>query len=143
MKLIFDIHKYFLSTLYSWAGKIRTVNISKNNILFAPVTHIEKALTYFETTLDKNLPKNEDNKKVLAEKIAIIHCEFNFIHPFREGNGRVIRLFLDLISVNQDYDMISFGKTTNKDYINACIAGMQQKYQPMSDIIYKGLIKKK
>lgn len=143
LKLIFEIHQYFLGTLYLWAGKVRTVNISKDNILFATTQNIKKTLTEFRVILNKNLPKNKDSKKEIADKLAKIHCEFNIIHPFREGNGRVIRLFLDLIAVDQGYEIISFEKTSQKEYISACIARMQQNYKPMSKVIYRGLIKKK
>lgn len=141
LELIFEIHKFFLAPLYSWAGKIRTVEISKDGILFASYSQITKALKTFEKLLNKNLPKSGNNKKEVAKKLAIIHCEFNAIHPFREGNGRTIRLFLDLIAVKVGFDIIDFGKSKRDTYIAACIAGMQQKYDLMERLFYKGLKK--
>ncbi|MBU0706165.1 Fic family protein [Patescibacteria group bacterium] len=140
--LIFDVHKYFLGPLYSWAGKVRSVQISKDGVLFCKAAHIESALKEFENLLRKGLPGKSDSKSAVAEKLAIIHCEFNAIHPFREGNGRTIRLFLDLVALNCDYSLIDFGKTSKKTYIEACIAGMNQDYSKMKSIIYKGLRKK-
>lgn len=122
--LIFEIHKYFLGTLYSWAGKTRNVQISKDGVLFCKAEHIESSMKGFDKLFKKQLPKNNDNKSVFAEKLAIIHCEFNAIHPFREGNGRTIRLFMDLLALENDYELIDFGKTKKKTYIEACIAGM-------------------
>lgn len=139
LKLIFKIHKFFLAPLYTWAGRIRMVEISKGGILFAPSSQIMKTLEGFDELLKKNLPKPGDTKKNIAKKLAIIHCEFNAIHPFREGNGRTIRLFLDLMTVKAGFGIIDFGK---KDaYISACIAGMQKNYDQMECLFFKGLKK--
>ena len=140
--LIFDIHKYFLGTLYSWAGKTRNVQISKDGVLFCKAEHIESAMKDFNKLMKKLLTKKPINKSDFAEKLAIIHCEFNAIHPFREGNGRTIRLFLDLLALENGYDLIDFGKTTKKAYIEACIAGMSGDCSKMKSVIYKGLKRK-
>ena len=139
--LLFKIHKYFLDPLYDWAGKIRTVDISKGNVLFAPAKYISNALKEFEKILKSNLPDKKTSKKELARKLALIHCEFNAIHPFREGNGRVIRLFLDLLAIDQGYLPIDFSLSSRNEYIKACIFGMKKEYKKMQNIIYKGLKK--
>jgi len=142
LDLIFEIHKYFLGPLYNWAGKSRTVQISKDGVLFCKAAHIESSLKEFEKLLSKQLSAKNDDKSSVAEKLAIIHCEFNAIHPFREGNGRTIRLFLDLLALANGYSLIDFGKSSKKTYIEACIAGMSQDYSKMKSVIYKGLTKK-
>lgn len=71
--------------------------------------------------------------------MAIIHCEFNAIHPFREGNGRTIRLFLDLIVVKSGFNPIDYSKSGQREYINACKTGMRQDYTKMKKVIKKGL----
>lgn len=142
VNLIFEIHKYFLGPLYSWAGKTRSVQISKDGVLFCKAAHIENALKDFEELLKKKLPGRSDSKAAVAEKLAVIHCEFNAIHPFREGNGRTIRLFLDLLALADGYSLIDFGKSSKKEYIEACIEGMSQDYSKMKSVIYKGLTKK-
>lgn len=139
IKLLFDIHRYFLETLYSWAGKVRTVEISKNGVLFCASFQVKKAMEDFEKILNKNLPTFKDTKDEVSEKLSIIHCEFNAIHPFREGNGRTIRLFLDLIAVNSGFNLIDFEKTSPEDYIKACKFGMNMDYSEMATIISKGL----
>lgn len=140
-KLIFDIHRYFLGTLYSWSGKTRTVEISKNGVLFCASSQIKKELEGFEKILKKNLPSSKDTKKEVSKKLSIIHCEFNAIHPFREGNGRTIRLFLDLTAVNKGFNLIDFAKTSTENYIKACKFGMNMDYNKMADILFKGLEK--
>jgi cell filamentation protein len=140
--LILEIHKYFLGPLYIWAGKTRTVQMSKDGVLFCKAVHIKVAMKDFEKLLKKQIPKKGDRKSDVAEKLAIIHCEFNAIHPFREGNGRTIRLFLDLLALNKSYSLIDFGKSSKKTYIEACVTGMNQDYSKMKSVIYKGLKKK-
>jgi cell filamentation protein len=139
VKLIFEINKYFLDTLYAWAGKIRTVEISKGGVLFCASSQIKKELKKLEKVIKDNLPKPKDDRKRLSKKFAVIHCEFNAIHPFREGNGRTIRLFLDLLAANNGYKTINYSQSSHKDYIQACIAGMSQDYSKMQKVIQKGL----
>jgi len=141
LSLLFSIHKYFFETLYTWAGKIRGVDISKDGMLFAPVKFIDKSLKDFEILLNKNLPQQSDSKDNISKKLAIIHNEFNVIHPFREGNGRTIRLFLDLIVTSLSYHPIDWGKNSNTDYLKACIKGASGKHVEMTKIIKKGLKK--
>jgi len=139
LSLLFSIHQYFFETLYDWAGKVRTVNISKDDMLFAPVKYIDKALAVFNKLLKTTLPKQPDTKDKLSQKLAIIHNELNVIHPFREGNGRTIRLFLDLIVASLGYNPIDWGKKSNSDYVKACVKGTKGEYETMAEIIKKGL----
>lgn len=139
LSLLFSIHKYFLGTLYDWAGKIRTVNISKDGVTFAQVRFIDESLKDLEILISKELPKESDNKDEVAEKLALIHNELNAIHPFREGNGRTIRLFLDLIAISIGYDRIHWDNSPRKEYFGACKDGMATKNSSMEVIIEKGL----
>ncbi len=138
-KLIFEIHKYTLGTLYEWAGSIRIVDISKDGMLFCPSSQIRKNLELFEKVLKKNLPTREDSKAYVAEKLAVVHCEFIAIHPFREGNGRTIRLFLDLLAVGSGFKSIDYTKSSPELYIDGCRAGMMQDYLKMQKVMYRGL----
>ncbi len=139
LSLLFSIHDYFFHTLYDWAGKIRTVDISKDGMLFAPVKYLNSSLKEFEKVLQKQLPKSVDSKDASARKLAIIHNEFNVIHPFREGNGRTLRVFLDLLAANLGYQPIDWSKKSNTEYLKACIAGVSGKHTAMTKIIKKGL----
>ncbi len=137
--LIFRIHRYFLGPLYSWAGKIRIVEISKNGMLFCASLQIKNALNDLEKTIEENIPSNKDNRRMISEKLARIHCEFNAIHPFREGNGRTIRLFLDLLMLNNGFSLLDYGKFGKSEYLEACIKGMSKDYGKMSKILYKAI----
>ena len=139
--LLFELHEYFLGKLYTWAGKIRTVNISKNDAVFASAKHLENALKIFKSDFEKNKPYLGDSKQDLARKLAFIHCELNVIHPFREGNGRTLRLFLDLLAVDAGYNIMDFAEVSHEKYIDACQKGMIQDYVAMEKIYFKLLHK--
>ena len=141
LDLLFEIHDYFLGPLYTWAGKARTVNISKNNAIFVPAQHIQSALKQMENDFKKSVPKPGDSLQELARKLAFIHCELNVIHPFREGNGRTVRLFLDLLAVYAGYEAVDFTKVSDADYFDACRRGMIQDYGPMESL-YRKLLQK-
>lgn len=81
-----QIHKYLFEDIYYFAGKIRDVNISKSNFRFAPIMYLEQSLENIE-----KMPQN--NYDQIIEK----YVEMNVVHPFREGNGRSTRIWLDLI----------------------------------------------
>lgn len=143
VKFLFFIHKYFLSTLYDWAGYKREVDISKGKMMFASVNHLDSSLKYLDKILKENMPKKKDKKNNVAHKIAFIHNEYNAAHPFREGNGRTIRLFLDLLVLSTGYEMINWNPKSKNDYIKACIFGSIGNHQPMADFILKRLRKNK
>lgn len=141
LQLLFSIHKYCFEPLYSWAGKVRTVNISKDGMLFAPVQYIDQALYEFGILLKKKSTKRIADKEELALALAEIHNEFNAIHPFREGNGRTIRLFLDLLAVKYGYNPIDWYAKSKKDYFFACKEGVIGNHEMMAAIIKTGLKK--
>src|SRR3989344_5379166 len=134
LSLLFSIHRYFFAILYDWAGKIRTVDISKDGMLFAPVNYLEKSLQELGLILRKNLPKRSDTKDTIAQKLALIHNEFNVVHPFREGNGRTIRLFLELLASSLGYNPIDWSKKPIAEYMRACIEGASGKHAAMRKI---------
>ena len=140
--LIFEIHKYFLDILYTWAGKIRSVELSKKGTLFCPAINIKNELKRFNKLLKEEISEESNDKNDFSKKLAIIHSEFNAIHPFREGNGRTIRLFLELLALKNGYKLIDFKAFNEKDYEEACIMGMSQNYSKMKKLFYKGLRRK-
>lgn len=95
---LFEIHRHLFQDIYAWAGKKRTVEISKDGKQFFPTTHFDKAFRYIDQLIAefKKIPK--DSKMDLAEKLAEILDHVNFLHPFREGNGRTQREFLRLLA---------------------------------------------
>ena len=99
------IHQFLFSDLYDWAWQIRTVNISKKGTIFCPAENIERqaSLTFRwlkEQNYLKGLPRNE-----FIEEFIDFYCSTNYLHPFREGNGRTQRVFLTQLVRNAEYDL--------------------------------------
>lgn len=95
---LFEIHRHLFQDIYSWAGKKRNVEISKDGKQFFPTTHFDNAFRYIEQLIAdfKKIPEN--NKRSLVEKLVEILDNVNYLHPFREGNGRAQREFLRLLA---------------------------------------------
>ena len=119
------IHKYLFDEIYDFAGKIRTVNMAKGNFRFAPVMYLEAAIENIEkmpqTTFDEIIEK---------------YVEMNIAHPFREGNGRSTRIWLDLILKKELNRVIDWSFVDKDDYLLA------MERSPIKDIEIKHLLKK-
>lgn len=102
------IHKYLFDEIYDFAGKIRTVNIAKGNFRFVPVVYLESALE----SISKMPQKNFDE---IVEK----YVEMNVAHPFREGNGRSTRIWLDLIFKKEIGYVVDWSLIDKEDYLLA------------------------
>ena len=103
-----DIHAYLFQDVYSFAGKIRTVNIAKGHFRFAPVLYLKEALN----SIDK-MP--QDTYEHIIEK----YVEMNVAHPFREGNGRSTRIWLDAIMKKELGKVVDWSKIDKEDYLLA------------------------
>ncbi len=137
LKYIKQIHLLSLGHLYSFAGKYRTVNISKGGFAFAPALYLEQGMGAFETEFLKTIPKARLQKNEFIEIIARIHGELLFLHPFREGNGRTSRLLANLMSVKEGYgllDLENFKSNKFDDYVRAVQQASLQNYKPMESI---------
>lgn len=118
------IHKYLFDEIYDFAGEIRNVNIAKGNFRFAPVIYLETALK----NIDK-MPQSTFNE--IIEK----YVEMNVAHPFREGNGRSTRIWLDLILKKQLGKVVDWSSVDKEDYLLA------MERSPIKDIEIKVLLK--
>ena len=118
------IHKYLFEDIYDFAGEIRTVNISKGNFRFAPLMYLEAALQ----NIDK-MPQSTFDE--IVEK----YVEMNIAHPFREGNGRSTRIWLDLILKTEIGQVVDWSKVDKEDYLLA------MERSPVKDIEIKHLLK--
>lgn len=96
---LFEIHRHLFQDIYVWAGKKRTVEISKDGKQFFPTSHFDNAFRYINQLIGefRKIPKS--NKRNLAEKLSEIIDNVNYLHPFREGNGRAQREFLRLLAL--------------------------------------------
>ena len=103
-----QIHRYLFEDVYSFAGKIRKVNIAKGNFRFASVLYLEDILKKID-----NMP--QDNFDNIISK----YVEMNVAHPFREGNGRSTRIWLDMILKNNLNKVVDWSKINKEDYLLA------------------------
>jgi len=98
---LFEIHKHLFQDLYAWAGKKRTVEIGKDGKQFFPTTHFDNAYRYIEQLIVEFKKIPPDSKGDLVVKLAEILDTINYLHPFREGNGRTQREFLRLLAAEK------------------------------------------
>ena len=95
---LFAIHRHLFQDVYDWAGKLRTVEISKGGKQFFPLSRFDNALKFFAGLLAEYKHINKKDKAKLSHKLAEILDAVNYLHPFREGNGRTQREFLVLLA---------------------------------------------
>ena len=98
---LFEIHRQLFQDIYVWAGKKRIVEISKDGKQFFPTSHFDNAFRYIEQLIAEFKKIQKDNRRSLAEKLAEILDNVNYLHPFREGNGRAQREFLRLLALEK------------------------------------------
>ena len=118
------IHNYLFEEIYEFAGKIRTVNISKDDFRFAPLMYLEVSLKNIDSMAQSNFDE-------IIEK----YVEMNIAHPFREGNGRATRIWLDLILKKEIKQVIDWNKVDKDEYLSA------MKRSVVKDIEIKHLFK--
>ncbi|XPV69344.1 MAG: Fic/DOC family protein [Halarcobacter sp.] len=145
-KYLCKVHEQIFFQLYDWAGKFRTVNISKDESMFCPYSNLSSFSNeiFIKLKNDNFLKDFEDisKKDEFIDKLAFYICELNVLHPFNEGNGRALRLFFDMIVTFNGYEYINYEDTLeNDDYIKASIDCMIADCEKMKTILQKGLNK--
>lgn len=98
---LFDIHKHLFQDIYAWAGYQRVVEISKEGKQFFPTSHFHHAFRYIDRLIAEAREIENENKKAIAEKLAEILDNVNYLHPFREGNGRAQREFIRMLAAER------------------------------------------
>lgn len=116
------IHNYLFEDIYEFAGKVRSQNISKGNFRFAPVMYLEVSLEHIDKMPQRNL-----------DEIVAKYVEMNIAHPFREGNGRATRIWLDLILKKELKQVVDWNLINKKDYLSA------MERSPVNDLEIKYL----
>ena len=119
------IHKYLFEDIYEFAGQMRTVNIAKGNFRFAPVMYLRPALE----SIDR-MPQSTFDE--IIEK----YVEMNVAHPFREGNGRSTRIWLDCILKKELHQVVDWSRVDKSDYL------MAMERSPVKDLEIKVLLHK-
>lgn len=139
------LHKDWLGEIYDWAGKYRQVNISKDDFPFAAAAQVPKLMSLFERdVLQRNTPCNFKDRAEIIRALAETHVELVLIHPFREGNGRVVRILSTLMALQAGLPLLDFGLIAGIEkeaYFAAVQAGMDKNYQPM-EVLFAGIIER-
>ncbi|MFB7156068.1 protein adenylyltransferase Fic [Lysinibacillus sp. NPDC056232] len=118
-----EIHRYLFEDIYFFAGKVREVNIAKGNFRFAPIMYLRASLEHIDT-----MPQTTFDE--IVEK----YVEINIAHPFREGNGRATRIWLDLIFKKELHRVVEWNKIDKEDYLLA------MERSPIRDVEIKQLL---
>ncbi|MBO5356520.1 MAG: Fic family protein [Clostridia bacterium] len=118
------IHEFLFGEIYDFAGQVRTVNIAKGNFRFAPVMYLKNALESIDNM-----------KQSTFDEIVEKYVEMNIAHPFREGNGRSTRIWLDLIFKKELGVVVDWSKVDKEDYLLA------MERSPIRDIEIKHILK--
>ncbi len=118
------IHKFLFEEIYSFAGELRAVNIAKGNFRFAPLMYLESALSSIDNM-----------KQSTFDEIIEKYVEMNIAHPFREGNGRSTRIWLDLMLKKELGFVVDWSKVDKEDYLLA------MERSPIKDIEIKHILK--
>ena len=130
LKHMQKIHKFLFEDIYSWAGKLRHVNISKGN-QFCLAQNLERyAEDVFLKLKAENYLVNSEN---VPERLAYYLSEINVLHPFREGNGRTQRLFIEYLALNAGY-RVDFSDVTPEEMIIASAESFACNYEKINSM---------
>jgi cell filamentation protein len=131
------IHKHLFQDIYAWAGKVRTVNISKDGKPFFNGERFEKAFQYLDGLISEYRILKNKNRNEIAMKLAEILDTVNFLHPFREGNGRTQREFLRLLA-NEKGLILNLNPPDNKNVYERYMKGtIDSDIQTLTELIFE------
>jgi cell filamentation protein, protein adenylyltransferase len=130
-------HRDWLNSVYGWAGEFRSVNMQKDDFLFAASNFIPKLMTELaKKYLSIYTPCEGFDEEQLVEAMAICHVELIIIHPFREGNGRLSRVLATIMALQAGMPLLDFTYLTDHqdEYISAIHHGHAGNYEPMKRV---------
>lgn len=134
---LLKIHRHLFQDIYVWAGKKRAVEISKDGKQFFPTSHFDNAFRYIDQLIAelKKIPKS--NSRLLAEKLAVILDNVNYLHPFREGNGRTQREFLRLLALEKGLSL-NLNPPDNKSVYERYMNGtIESNVNTLTELIFE------
>jgi cell filamentation protein len=119
---LLNIHRYLFQDVYHWAGQKRTVEISKQGKPFFLTAYFDKGFTYIDTLLADYRKIDSTDKSRLARHLAILLDSINYLHPFREGNGRTQREYIRVLALEKGYTL-NLNPPDNLDVYERYMAG--------------------
>ena len=134
---ILVIHHYLFQDVYEWAGKVRTVNISKDGKPFFEGERFNMGFKYIDNLISEYKALNKTNRKEIAYKLAEILDTVNYLHPFREGNGRTQREFLRLLALEKEIHL-NLNPPDNKNIYERYMKGtIESNLNILNDLIFE------
>jgi cell filamentation protein len=131
------IHHYLFQDVYEWAGKVRTVNIYKDGKPFFNGERFSMGFQYIDTLINDYRKIEKSNKGAIASKLAEILDNVNFLHPFREGNGRTQREFLRLLALEKGIKL-NLNPPDNKDVYDRYMKGtIESDVKTLTELIFE------
>jgi len=137
IETLFEIHKYVFQDIYEWAGQKRKVEISKDGKQFFLTTYFNNTFKYIDSLVSEYKEISKNDKKQLANKLAEILDNINYLHPFREGNGRAQREFLRLLALEKGLKLILNPPDRKGVYERYMKGTIESDIQILSDLIYE------
>jgi|APCry1669190288_1035285.scaffolds.fasta_scaffold13221_2 cell filamentation protein len=133
-----NIHRILFQDIFDWAGQIRTVQMCKNNSIFAYPENIEREGNQLFTKLNNESDLKNLSKLQFYNRLTYYFSELNALHPFRDGNGRTERLLFEIIIARAGYDVI-WNIVSPDEYLQAVIDGYYHRFDKLT-IIFKKII---
>lgn len=138
------MHRTWLGGIYGFAGKIRSVNLSKGEVFFAPAEHLQSSIRAFELILQSLTPCKSPSIEEAARPISTVHGEFILVHPFREGNGRLGRWLADLMAMQSGLSPIDWAfdvetESKRNAYHSALQEAFAKKFSSLEELVLNGL----
>jgi cell filamentation protein len=142
--LVLANHLEWLGDIYPFAGQLRTVDLSKIGVSFAPAAYLESSVAELDLVLRAHTPCAGKGSADLVESIGIVHGEMIFVHPFREGNGRLARWLADLMAAQADGQILDwrFEEETERrqeEYFAALRKSFEKDYSPLIALVKQAL----
>lgn len=134
---LLEIHYHLFQDIYEWAGKVRTVNISKGGKPFFNGERFHMGFMYLDNLIIEYKALKKSERKHLAEKLAVILDTTNYLHPFREGNGRTQREFLRLLALEKGLTL-NLNPPDNQTVYDRYMKGtIESDVQTLSELIFE------
>ncbi|MGD9581434.1 MAG: Fic/DOC family protein [Vampirovibrionia bacterium] len=135
------LHKVIFDDLYDWAGEFRNIHVSKEGFPFPPGDMVIPEMKRLDKELFNKIDYgSEASLEELAELLSMVSSELTIVHPFREGNGRIVRIVTDIITIAFNHNPANWGvldSPADKDkYLQCMFSGYKKSYKPLTEFIY-------
>lgn len=142
VKSLFTIHYYLFQDVYSWAGQKRVVEISKEGKEFVPTPFFDNVLGFIDSLIEEYRQMSKKQKRIIAKQLALILDSVNYLHLFREGNGRTQREFIRLLALEKDF-ILNLNPPEETIYNRYMKGTVNSDIKVLEDLIFELLQKKK